>query len=198
MPASPTEFELRKKAFTAALVAAAKPHGWQHAYGSLIADKGGGFVAVVTAPVPKSSTIMVLSKIKPMAIDPIFWDVMGTPKSWTRALSRRDGGPSLRPPSERFECSDSTGAEAAAAEIVAAANDAAAKAQRWSLSDFITLCRAEGPDRYIACILTALIADDRVDEAVSTARSARDEGKSGGFRAQGKGFVELFLDRYDA
>lgn len=98
----------RRKAFDAALKSRAKVSGWRYAGGGVFRQDGDWFIDALPFPIDRSGYTVSL-RLKPMALDPLFWDIAGLPENANLPLSfRANGAWVLRaPPAElRVEGSD--------------------------------------------------------------------------------------------
>ncbi|MBY8829795.1 hypothetical protein [Hephaestia mangrovi] len=89
----------RGKDFDAALKAKARHTGWRFARGEIFRQKGDWFINVMPSLLWERGAI-VRMMVKPMALDPLFWDVVGLSGNEALPLSfRASGAWVLRPPS---------------------------------------------------------------------------------------------------
>lgn len=75
------------KATMAVLKKTARDHKWKIARESLFKEHGGWFVEVQATISPWERATDTLMKIKPMAVDPIFWEIVGFPENSKLPLS---------------------------------------------------------------------------------------------------------------
>jgi len=88
----------REKLFLAALKAVARTAGWKFANGGIFRQHGDWFVSVLPRLLWGRGIASMLFA-KPMAIDPLFWRVVGLPENERLPLSfRANGAWVLRPP----------------------------------------------------------------------------------------------------
>lgn len=87
----------RSKDFDAALKAKARAAGWRYARGEMFKQAGDWFVSVLPSLLWQRGALARLM-IKPMALDPLFWDIVGLPENRKLPLSfRATGAWVLRP-----------------------------------------------------------------------------------------------------
>jgi hypothetical protein len=87
----------RSKDFDAALKARARAAGWRYARGEVFRQAGDWFVSVFPSLLWEQGALARLM-IKPMALDPLFWDIVGLPENRDLPLSfRATGAWVLRP-----------------------------------------------------------------------------------------------------
>jgi hypothetical protein len=112
----------RNKAFEKALKLQARPAGWRYAAGSIFCQQGDWFVSnLPTLGWEHGATIRL--RVKPMALDPLFWDITGLSENNSLPLSIRANGAWVLQP---------TWHEAVAATGEANVNEIAEKVLRWS------------------------------------------------------------------
>jgi hypothetical protein len=186
-----------RKTFAGALTAAAKPTSFQTANGGLYQDRNGWFVAVGILLYPDRTRTRLVAHIKPMAIDPIFWDAMGMGEEWRRPLWKRHLGLALRdPPLAESELEDGKQPEQAAAHILKQAEKWASTTEALSLGEYLDRCRAaeNRPFRYFACIATTLVAMGRNEDALELCRAATAAGSNGGYRQDRRNFTDRLTE----
>src|SRR5216683_2700624 len=74
------------------LKTSARPHKWLVARDSLFKDHNGWFVEVQANISPQHFRTRAATRIKPMALDPIFWDIVGLSENIKLPLSFRAFG----------------------------------------------------------------------------------------------------------
>ena len=90
----------RCKDFDAALKEQARASGWRYARGELFRQSGDWFLNVFPILLWERG-ILARFMIKPMALDPLFWDIAGLPENNGLPLSfRAQGAWVLRPPGQ--------------------------------------------------------------------------------------------------
>jgi hypothetical protein len=197
-----------RRAFEKAMFAALKPllkgSAWKVAAGFVFARIGDDFVEAFTAVFANAERTTVELKFKPMALDPIFWDIFDLPDNHREPLSFRARG-----------CFTCTGVPIAEMELELAGDDPAAVAGRlaaFCLEAAPLIVRAQAAHRfsdqvrdhpnqrergaYAVTHVIALIAEGDYDAAREHAQAyacgARPSG--GGFTYAGRDFHEIALD----
>lgn len=174
----------------------AKNAGWKSAGGSVFREQHGWFIwARPSVYIYEHMTKAVIS-VKPMAIDPIFWDLVGLPENRQQPLSfRANGAWTCRPPylaePEIEEHDDDT---IVADRLFAAATDQLETVLRsYTLDTFLLTCRgsAGAKGSYLSCVIATLIALGREDEALAACEDAHTDGLDGGFSAPEGTFVDM-------
>jgi hypothetical protein len=92
-----------RRALEKAIRAASKGTGWRSAQGCLFREQSGWFVSVHPAVYIFERVTKAMVVAKPMAIDQIFWELVGFPENSTQPLSFRllERGPVTRHRSRR-------------------------------------------------------------------------------------------------
>jgi hypothetical protein len=96
-------------------------------------------------------------RVKPMAIDPIFWDLVGLPENREQPLSfRANGAWTCRPPYfAELDIEEHTDSAVVADRMIAAATDQLENVLRsYTLDAFLLTCRdgAEANESYLPCV----------------------------------------------
>src|SRR3954452_11359725 len=78
----------RDKDFQVALKAAARRRGWRYAGGEIFRQDGEWFASVMPFP-PAWQVVVAQFILKPMALDPLFWDIVGLSENSRLPLSFR-------------------------------------------------------------------------------------------------------------
>ena len=132
-----------------------------------------------------------------MTIDPIFWDIVGLPENVEAPLSfRLNGAWTCRPPHfDEVSIEENADPNVVAARFLDTANEWLAAIERWSVEDFLQLCRTSGAteDSYLPCVVTSLVALGREYEALDACKSAKVRGDCGGFTSPDGSFSELAM-----
>jgi hypothetical protein len=93
--------KLRSREFEQALKVQAKTSGWKIANGSLFREDGDWFVSLIPSLLWQQGALASLSA-KPMAVDPLFWRIVGLEENERLPLSfRANGAWVLRAPSHQ-------------------------------------------------------------------------------------------------
>lgn len=184
-----------RRSLEKAVRTASKGTKWRSAQGCLFQDHAGWFVAVhplvhIYEPITKARV-----SVKPMIIDPIFWDLVGLPENNATPLSFRYFGAWTSSPPElvEVEVREEKPVDRVAARLLSVADEQLDVLNNWSLDDFLRLCRVRAADSesYLASIVTTLIAMGREPEALAACEDARTAGVSGGFVAPEGSFVDM-------
>ncbi|CAN5611461.1 hypothetical protein BH10PSE14_BH10PSE14_08510 [soil metagenome] len=89
----------RSKDFDASLKRDARAGGWRYARGTIFRQSGDWFISILPSLLWERGAI-VRMMVKPMAVDPLFWDIVGLSDNNALPLSfRANGAWVLRPPS---------------------------------------------------------------------------------------------------
>jgi hypothetical protein len=167
---------------------------WRSSQGVLFAERGGWFLAAHEMTKVHVAQTFVRLCVKPMAIDPIFWDLVGEPQLRDQALSFRYFG-ALSAPCliiGEFEISEEGGAAEIAARMLALVDAKLAEiAERWTVDDFLDGIRnAINPGRHFASTVTALLASGREQDALILCTEAMERRAAGGFVSKRGSFPE--------
>jgi hypothetical protein len=204
MPFSKAEEKSRKafgKAVAAELKKRAKSSGWKFSQGWLFRQQGEWFIDARPAVwvIEPRTTFDLFAK--PMAIDPVFWDIVDTPDNNDTPLSfRLFGAWTVSTPAiTSTDLRESSDAAALAVEILAVAErELDAASPELSLERFLQRAGAVRPGRsgsaWISALVCGLALQGRRDEIreLCFAAQARDEG--GGYSVGSKSFVDLTLE----
>ena len=185
-----------RRSLEKALRPQARSAGWKSAGGLIFREQAGWFIwASPSVYVYEHVTKAVIS-VKPMAIDPIFWDIVGLPDNREQPLSfRANGAWTCRPPCfaepEIEEHDDHT--VIAERLITAATNQLQTVLRSYTIDAFLLTCRnrSEVNGSYLSCFVTTLIALGRVDDALAACEEASTHGLDGGFLAPEGSFVNM-------
>jgi hypothetical protein len=184
-----------RRALEKAVRAASKRSGWRTIDGCLFREQAGWFVSVCPSAFTYEESTKATVSAKPMAIDPIFWEIVGLPENADAPLSFRfDGAWTCQPPPfGEVAIEENTDANIVAARLLDTANERLAAVERWSVEDFLQLCRTSGAteDSYLPCVVTALLSLRRDSEALEACKSAKARGDSGGFLSPDGSFSEM-------
>jgi hypothetical protein len=185
-----------RRALEKAVRAASKGSGWRSIEGCLFREEGGWFLSVCPSVYIYEQSTKAFVSAKPMAIDPIFWDVVGLPENNDTPLSfRLTGAWTCRPPHiDEVLIEEHEDVEVVADCLLEAANEHLANVVgRWSVEEFLQLCRTRGgtDDSYLPCVVSALVALGREQEALDTCKSAKGRGINGGFYAPAGSFTDM-------
>ena len=195
----------RGKEFDAALKGKARAAGWRFARGEVFRQTGDWFISVMPALLWEHGA-MVRMTVKPMALDPLFWDIVGLSENRALPLSfRATGAWVLRPPStDDYLGLNTIQVGPLAAEVLEWSNQrSAAVVQSISFKSMLAALPEEqhlrGQPRALATCLHIMMNDldgasrlCRVDDPA--AHPLMREG--GGFTTHnGDGSISTFLDQ---
>jgi hypothetical protein len=188
-----------RRALEKSLRARVRGTGWKSAHGSIFREEAGWFVEASPSVYIFERVTKAVVSVKPMAIDPIFWDLVGLPENREQPLSfRANGAWACRPPhfAELYLEEDDDPAVVGARLFVAATEQLGNVTRSYSLESFLSACcEASSVDgAYLSSIIPTLIALHRQDEALAVCEEARSQGLDGGFLAPEGSFVEMAVD----
>src|SRR5215218_1117672 len=185
-----------RRALEKAVRAVSKGTKWRSSQGCLFQDHAGWLVAVqplvyIYEPITKARV-----SVKPMSIDPIFWDVAGVSENKSRPLSFRCFGAWTCPAPKLadMDVPENDAVHLVAEQLLRIADEQLETLDSWSLGDFLQVCRkqrAASPDGYLSCVVTTLIAMGREHEALEACTDAEQAGDFDGFVAPEGSFVEM-------
>jgi hypothetical protein len=161
--------------------------------GCLFREHAGWFVSVCPSVFIVEESTKATIKAKPMSIDPVFWEIVGLPENAKAPLSfRLNGAWTCSPPQlEAVSIEESHDVAVVAARFVETANESLAGVERWSLENFLQLCRTAEGNGYLPCVVTSLVLLGRSSEALIACRSAKANGDLGGFLCSDGSFSEM-------
>jgi hypothetical protein len=149
----------------------AKGTPWRSNQGVLFADRGGWFVAVheMTNILREETKARIV--VKPMAIDPIFWDLVGEPQLRSQSLSFRYFGALTCAPLilGEPEVSEDGGVIAIAQRLLALGEAKLGLiAASWTADDFLHGIQTTiNSDRLLVSTIATWMAEGRDDEALA-------------------------------
>jgi len=164
---------------------------WKSRTGVLVGERGGWFVGVheMTDVLQVRTRARVV--VKPMAIDPIFWEIVGHPELCRQSLSFRYFGAMTCAflILEEAELSEEGGVAAIAQRMLDLGNRKLQEiADSWTSDHFLRmLCNPSKPDLKFVTRIATLLADRRFDEAQSLCDESAARGSSGGFLSSKRG-----------
>ncbi|MEN5147060.1 hypothetical protein [Brevundimonas diminuta] len=177
-----------------ALKNGAKASGWKSVQGLLFKEHGQWFVTCALETSLLSAQTQVRLSAKPMAIDPIFWDIFDLPENRGESLSFRALGAWTCPSLDIAEISvpEQPSATATASDALRIAAEQLDAAPPLSLSWFAGECRKVLDDQpaILASLITTLIADNRRAQALELCQQAEASGETGGFVNRQVSFVQ--------
>ena len=185
-----------RKALAKAVRDAAKGTGWRSIEGGLFQQRSGWFVGIRTSVHIYEEVTKASVSVKPMAIDPIFWDITGLPENRDAPLSFRfNGAWACRPPDfAEIDIPEQDDVSAVAAHLVATADDQLDRViMSWTPTAFLLLCQTAGSERgsYLSCVVTMLVAMERDDEALAACEEAILNHQDGGFLTPDGTFAQM-------
>ena len=160
--------------------------GWRISQGWIFREYLGWFIEVrgiVRVGKPRTT---VEWRAKPMGLDPVFWDIVGTPENREQPLSfRLFGAWTCRVPAmieAEIPEGDAQSEGIARAVLAWADSQFTATEPSRSLDAFVELLR-DHPRRgfYLASYISALILMHRHNEALAECATAIESGEAGGF-----------------
>jgi hypothetical protein len=133
--------------------------------------------------------------VKPMAIDPIFWDMAGEPQLRNESLSFRYFGALTCPGLilGEVDISEEGGPPAIAARMLQLAEDTLVDvASTWTSDKFLDEIRSStNPQRLFATVICTLIAEGRDECALELCRDSADRGQVRGFLTRRGTFPDM-------
>jgi hypothetical protein len=184
-----------------ALRDAARGTGWKVAREFLFRTHGDWFVSVRTASAIIRYDTAAHLQAKPLALDPLFWDIVLLPDNRRLPLSFRATGawtcstPDL---AARVVVEEGEDFHAAAEAIVAWADSSlplVAGIEDRAFIDSVSGALPWGVRPYLATLICALIFAGRQEEAMQVCEEAKARGEEGGFTIRrSTTFVDLALD----
>ena len=166
----------------------AKDGDWKITGGLLFRNYQGWFVEILSGAILYWHETTIYLHIKPMGVDPLFWDILGMPENRRKSLSFRGLGAWTCRPVEFAHGGIEDGMDAAgtARRIVEWANRELEKASADLTTDrFLDRLRAAPEQvergRLTSSLIMTLLAAGREDEAEQACNEAIERGRSGGF-----------------
>ena len=171
--------------------AVTKGTSWKSRTGTLVGEQGGWFLAVQEMTDVSRERTRARVVVKPMAIDPIFWAIVGHPELCRQSLSFRYVGwmTCAFQILEEPELPEDGGVGAIAQRMLDLGSRTLDEiANTWTLDRFLEcLGDPSKPDRKFITRITTLLASRRFDEAQSLCDKSAAEGSSGGFLSSARG-----------
>ena len=185
----------RKNAFKVALKTQAKGTGWRHADGSIFKQKDEWFLCNSPSLAYKSGVILQW-KCKPMAIDPLFWEIFHLEENRKQPLSFRDRGAwTIRPLGpNKYIARDETSPEKLAEAVIQWSNKRREEVADLTLDVMLAnlgpLNKLSANKAEAICLLILL---GQLDEAERLCRES-DPKDSGGYTSARKNGGDRFYD----
>lgn len=182
--------------------AVAKGTRWKAKTGVLVGEQDGWLVAIheLTDVSQRRTRARVI--VKPMAIDPIFWEIVGHPELCRQGLSFRYFGAMTCAPLilEEPELSEEGGVTAIAQRMLDLGNRKLTEiAATWTSDRFLELlCDPWKPELRFVTRVTTLLADRRFEEAQRFCDESAARGSSGGFLSSKRGTLNEMVSRWIA
>lgn len=177
-----------------ALKGAAKASGWKAVQGLLFKEAGPWFVTCWLETSLLSAQTQIRLSAKPMAIDPIFWDIFDLQENHDESLSFRALGAWTCPSLDIADVSvpEQPSATDTAPDAIRIAAEQLEAATLRSLPWFEVECRKALDDQpaLLTSIITTLIANNRKKQALDLCRQAEAIGETGGFVSRQVSFVQ--------
>ena len=187
-----------RRALEKAVRAVSKGSSWRSLQGCLFREHSGWFVSVSPSVHIYEPRTVGHVAVKPMSVDPIFWDLVGLPENRDQTLSfRLFGAWTCQPPTfAEIDIPESDDVNIVAEQILRIADKQLAAESTWSVEGFLQACREQGADKYsyLACQVCALVALHRESEALALCEAAKADGSMGGFMAPQGSFPEMAAD----
>jgi hypothetical protein len=176
----------------------AKGAEWKAIDAWLFQQRDGWFISVLPCVWVTPKRTQAKISVKPMAIDPIFWDLVGLPENRKMPLSfRASAAWACHPPCfAEIDVEEHEDTAVLADRVIAVANEQMDRMLRtWSVDAFLSHCQHSGVrwGTYLPCTVTTLVAMDRTEEALATCKEAHARGVGGGFSAPQGTFVEMAM-----
>lgn len=175
--------ELAKATMTV-LKTSARPWNWRVSQNSLFKDHDGWFVEIqvnVWALEPKTVIIM---RVKPMALDPIFWDIVVAPDNRSQPLSFRAFGawtcPAPYASEEDLNEGDGSAETIAAAALACANRQVETSMPAIDVAGYLDFVGTKG-DRYFNTRVSTLCLMGHYIEARAECEAAIARDEAGGF-----------------
>lgn len=187
-----------RRSLEKAVRAISKGSDWRSVEGCLFREKAGWFVSVSPSVHIFERKTYAIASVRPMAIDPIFWNVVGLPENQKMPLSFRCNGAWVCHPPYFSETAiqESEYVEIVATRLLEVADQSLKTIlDGWSLEDFMLFCEervAEGGN-YLPCVVTALLALGREHEALMACDKAKSSGDDGGFLVPEGTFTDIAI-----
>ena len=184
-----------------AMRAASKGSPWKCNQGSVFLARGDWFACVSPSVHIFEHVTSADLNIKPMGVDPIFWDIVQLPENKKLPLSfRLRGAWTCRGPSVLEGRMDERSMDAAAVApaVVSWATEQLERVlPAYSIDCYAEFIESDPNQRergsYLPSLVTTLILLGRFEEARRACETARDQGNVGGFLAPSGTFPEMAL-----
>lgn len=187
----------RKRVFELALKQAGRTRGWRYAGGELFRQDG-EWIATVSPWLLWERGALMQFRLKPMALDLLFWEIVGLPENSRLPLSFRvTGAWVLRPPSQELQIGRAESEPDRLAEMVVDASDAELVQSRGDrsvesiLAELREIQSLSGQTQAVAICLQILAGN--LDEALALC-GTDPAGSGGGFLSGNLTFLDQAKD----
>ena len=175
----------------------ARATGWGCARGCLFRNHEDWFVEVLPIVALNGFRTHLRLHVKPMAIDPIFWQIVELPENMRLPLSFRASGAwncHTYPIVETILPDAEHQAETLASLVLDWADkQLEQRGPHWTLQEFIEGLQQADNGWNFASLVTALVLAGRSDEALSTCLETKARGEAGMFVVGHRSFVDLAM-----
>jgi len=185
-----------RRALAKAVRASSKGTEWRSVDGCLFRKHDGWFISVCPAVYIFDEVTKIQTFVKPMSIDPIFWDLVGLNENNAQPLSfRLNGAWTCRPPAfAEIEVAEDVDANVVAKRMLHIANaQLDAVREHFSAEAFLAICQAGNSERgaYLPCVVTTLITLGRQGDALTACEQASIKSHGGGFLMPEGSFTQV-------
>jgi hypothetical protein len=171
------------KAFSLAVKQQAKGTAWRFSQGVLFRDFEGWFISAPAAVWIGRRKTQIELKCKPMALDPVFWEIVEAESNTSMPLSfRYFGAWTCSTPALAEHELKETDPVAIAAEALAWLDSQTGQFKSWSVEHFLQLLRkSPRANSYLATIVTTMLMIGTYEPAEVLCKDAIERGDAGGF-----------------
>ena len=184
-----------RRSLEKALRTEAKGTGWKSAQGWIFREEAGWFIDVSPGVHIYEHLTEAIVRVKPMAIDPVFWDLVGLANNREQPLSFRAGGAwTCRPPYfAQQPIEEDCAPIVVARRLIDFATACLDDVKSYSMDAFLGACRGAGSQAgsYLPSVVATLVALHRPEEALAVCEEAQSRGDNGGFLAPEGSFVDM-------
>jgi len=152
----------------------------------LFQERADWFISVVFATWLSEERTTATLYIKPMALDPLFWEIAGIEENKSMPLSfRRNGAWTCSTPAfGKVELDDELEPHLLAGSLLEWSEQQGSKLENYSINEFVAFIQKAPrgyPGAYLAAEITGLILQGKLKTAQEKCRDARAQKESGGF-----------------
>lgn len=188
-----------RRSWDEAVIAAATEHGWKTAGGGFVYRTTDAYVFELQAPAPSADrSRRGTIRAKPLAVDPVFWEMVGRPELQRKRLGFRVNGSPVAPLLTVASAEYSPDADAPTVVGDLHRRFEHAEQGLHDLTDFRPVVDRHIPTRNgfdLVTVIVWLIAADHCAEAEDLLRSSSEDGIRGGFSFPAGRFEDLAFDR---